>query len=317
MTENQKPAQPEFSVVMVSDRSAGNLRSWNYLRGTLEALARQTYTGPVEYLLVEHEAIAERVPADIIAILPSLRVLKSPSSESCGLKNHGVREARAEIIVILDADCRPAPDWLLQIASAWRKYPDAAVISGSTDYAGRSTMERLLALLSRAYMYRGGAGDTRHTSNNNSSWRRKVHLTHPFPERLGPFANRIQSEAVIRDGGRLLFVPEISVIHEFEGWSMEVDLRNNCGYGTVITRFRDVQMPYAWLIRMGVVSIPLIVAGKTLDSWRDSLRCWRRFRLRFYELPLAMLLAPIVVALEVPGMLAAFGNRSIGQTEWR
>jgi glycosyltransferase involved in cell wall biosynthesis len=317
MTQNQAPTQPEFSVVLVSDRLAGDQKSWDYLRGTLQALARQTYTGSVEYLLVENETIAQQAPADVVAILPSLRVLKSPSSESCGLKNHGVLEARAEIIVILDADCRPAPDWMLQIASAWRKYPDAAVISGRTDYPGRSTMERLLALLSRAYVDRGGAGDTRYTSNNNSSWRRKVYLTHPFPEQLGPFANRIQSEAVIRDGGRLLFVPEISVIHEFEGWSMELDLRNNCGYGAVITRLADVQIPYAWLIRMGLVSIPLIVAGKTLDTWKDSLRCWRYFRLRFYELPLAILLAPIVVALEVPGMLAAFGNRSIGQTEWR
>jgi hypothetical protein len=317
MIQDQGFARPEFSVVLVSDRAAGDQKSWDYLKGTLQALARQTYTGPVEYLLVEHDTIAEQAPAGILAILPTVRVLRSPSKESFGLKNHGVRQAQAEIIVILDTDCRPAPDWMQQIAAAWRKHPDAAAISGHTEYPGRTTMERLSSLLSRAYVDRGSAGDTRYVSNNNSSWRREVFLAHPLPEQMGPFASRIQSEAVIRAGGRLLFVPEIGVVHEFEGWSMEVDQRKNAGYGSVITRLNDVQMPYAWLVRMGVASIPFIMAGRILDQWTDALRCWRQFGLRFYELPLAILLAPIAVALEVPGMLAAFGNRPVGQTEWR
>jgi hypothetical protein len=142
-------------------------------------------------------------------------------------------------------------------------------------------MNRLSALLSRAYVDRGTAGPTPFIANNNASFRRSVYLAHPLPTQMGAFAGRIQAEAVLRAGGRLLFDPSIHVIHEFEGWPMEVDIRRNVGYGTVITRLRDPRMPYAGLIRLGRLSIPLIVTGKTLNIWLDLLRCWRHFGVRF------------------------------------
>lgn len=308
---------PDFSVILVSDYASGDERSWDNFRRTLRALAAQTYTGPVECVLAEYEETSRQMPSDFLELLPTLRTVRSSAAGSYALKNCAVREARAPFIVILDGDCTPGPDWLAQIAAAWRAHPDAAVISGRTTYEGKGLLERLSGLLSRAYVDRGTVGVTQHISNNNATWRRSVYLKHPLPEGLGPFAGRIQSEAVLRAGGKSIFMPEIAVIHEFEGWRMEADLRRNCGYGTVIARLTDAQMPHARLVRMGRISIPAIWAGKTLDSWRDVLRCWRHFGLRVVELPLALFLAPVVIAMEVPGMLAAFGNRPIGRTEYR
>jgi hypothetical protein len=307
---------PEFSVLVICDYGDGP-KYWESLKSTLGALAQQTYSGTVEYLLVEHAETARKIPAEVLQQLPTLRAIAGPVQDSNALKNYGARQAQGRLLVILDSDCHPAPDWLEQIAAAWARYPDAAAISGRTVYGGSGIAERLLALLSRTFVDQGTAGATPFVSNNNASWRREVFLKHPLPESLGPFSGRMQSEAVIKDNGQLMFVPEIHVTHDFEGWPMEADIRKNCGFATVVTRLEDASMPYAGLIRMGRLAIPMIYTGKTLNVWRDVLRCWRHFRIRIYELPLALLLAPVVLAMEVPGMMAAYGDRQIGSTQYR
>jgi len=310
---------PDVSVILVSDYAAGASRGWDDLRATLASLARQDYDGPVEVILSESAEHADAIPPDLVALLPSLRVVLSESRGSYSLKNHGVVMAAADIIAILDADCRPDPDWLRRLVAAFRENPEAAAVSGRTTYEGGSATERILALLSRSYIDHGGPGGgaTRFISNNNAGWRRAAFLAHPLPEDAGPFAARMQSEAVLRDGGRLWFDPRARTIHEFEGWRMEADIRRNAGYGTVITRIRDRRMPMAWLVRLGRISIPLIALGKTWNSWRDCVRCWRGYGVRWHELPIALVVAPIVICLEIPGMWGAFGNREITATSYR
>jgi glycosyltransferase involved in cell wall biosynthesis len=314
MTLQSKPA---VSVVLVSDYGAGGTRAWDDLRGTLAALARQDYAGAVEVLLSEIAEQAAIIPQDLTFVVPSLRVVLSPCRGSYALKNRGVAAATADHVAILDADCRPSPDWLSRIMTAFERYPDAWVISGRTTYQGTRAGERILALLSRSYLDPGRSGTTRFISNNNAGWKRSAFLTHPLPEDAGPFAARLQSEAVLRDGGYLLFDPRIHTIHEFEGWRMEADIRRNAGFGTVITRLSDRRMPHSRLVRLGRLSIGLIAMGKTWNSWRDCLRCWRVYCRHWTELPLAMALAPLVVALEIPGMWAAFAGRKISGTAYR
>ena len=102
--------KPAVSVILVSDYAAGASKSWDDIRGTLVSLARQDYTDPVEFLLSESTEHAPTIPLDLTSLLPSLRIVLSASRGSYGLKNHGVAAATADIIAILDADCRPEPD---------------------------------------------------------------------------------------------------------------------------------------------------------------------------------------------------------------
>ena len=309
--------KPSMSIILVSDYAAGDDKGWDDLRHVLAALARQDYDGPVECILSENDALAGAIPADLTAILPSLRVVTSPNAGSYALKNYGVTQARADIVVILDADCSPARDWMTNIVAAFARHPDAAAISGRTTYEGRTLLERTLALLSRSYLDTVQEGPARFISNNNAAWKRSVYVKHPLPTDAGPFAARMQSESVLRDGGQLRFDPAIRVVHEFEGWHMEVDIRRNTGFGTVITRLRDPRLPYNRLIRMGRVAIPAIVFGKTWNAWGDCLRCWRVFGQRRHELPVALVRAPLLIAFETPGMWAAYGDAAIGDSSYR
>lgn len=307
--------RPEVSVVIVGDYAAGMGRASNDLAATLAALARQTFTGATEILLCEDAALD--VPDTVSGLLPTLRILRVNASALYELKNAGMEAASAEVVAILDGDCAPAPDWLSTAMAAVRANPGAAVISGKTVYAGSGLTERVLGLLTRSYLDPGAAGPTRFISNNNAVWRRAAYLAHPMPTRLGPFASRLQSESLIRDGARLLFEPAMRVVHEFEGWRMEADIRRNIGYGTVITRLHDPSLPFAWLVAGGKAAIPLIAAGKTLNSWRDCFRCASAYGVRWHEVPLALVAAVVVHALEVPGMWQAFHGKAIADTAYR
>ena len=309
--------QPEISVVIVSDYAGGGEKSWDDLRGTLTALARQDATVHAEWLLCENNACAGAMPSDLSIILRDLKVVLCESGESYELKNAGCRAATADIVAMLDADCVPASDWLEKALAAMKTYPKAAVISGRTVYPASGLAQRILSLLSRSYVDRGEAGLTRFISSNNSIWRRGVYLENPLPTGIGPFAGRIQSERVMRAGHQLWFDPSFRVIHDFEGARMEADIRRNAGYGTIIARLRDASMPGAWLTKLGVASIPVFVAGKIFDSWRDCIRCASAFGVRWFEIPFAFLGSVAVHLMEIPGMWRAFRQNGIMKTQWR
>lgn len=246
-----------------------------------------------------------------------MTILYIDAESSYELKNRAAEAATGDWLAIVDADCIPQRQWLQVIRATIAKHPAAAAVSAKTMYPGRSRMERVLGLLSRSYLDPGRRGLTRFISGNAAAFRREVYRRHPLPVGIGAFASRIQSEAFLRDGATLLFDPELVVVHDFEGWSMECDIRRNHGYSTVITRLRDDRLPYARLVRTGVMAISFIVAGKTFDSVRDCLRCFHHYNVKWYEVPLSLALSVVTHILEIPGMLAAYRKQSVGATAWR
>lgn len=267
-------------------------------------------------MLLCEPATAAPPPADLEQILPGLRVFRLPVEGSYALKNAGVKLATAPVILMLDADCRPSPNWLRTAVETLRARPDLAGVSGLTRYAGTGFLERTLALLSRAFIDPGRTAETPYLSNNCGALRRELFLRHPLPENMGAFAARLQSEAIRREGGRLWFDETLNVIHEFEGWAMERDIRRNIGWSTVATRLADGRLPYAWLIRLGPAAVPAIWFGKLCDLWADILRCRRHFDIAWFESPAAFGVAFLVSVLEIPGMMAAYRRQPLADTAY-
>jgi len=315
MTKTAGP--PVLSVIVVSDYNSAAERTWKDERSCLSALAAQDLTEPYEVIISEDEKYRTTFPDELLEIAPETRVIFSANSTSYGLKNSGAREADAPIVVLLDADCTPDSDWLRLIFESMRDNPDVAAVSGRTFYEGQSLGVRVLALLTRSYLDPGARGETPFVSNNAGAFRREVFLKYPLPESLGAFSSRIQSEAMKRDGCLLWFEPRMRVVHEFEGWGMEADIRRNIGYGTIATRLNEPQMPHASLIRMGILATPVVAAGKLLNTWADCLRCASAYGVRWFELPVAMGAAVVVNLLEIPGMVAAYRHGSIQDTAYR
>ena len=309
--------KPEVSVVIVSDYSSTATRTWNDERKCLDAVAQQDFDGEVEIILCEDAALRPTFPDDLFAKHLNARVLFTEATDSYALKNAGVRAASAPIVALLDADCRPSANWLRLTVACFQANARVAVVNGRTYYDGTSIGERTLCLLTRAYIDPGHAGETVFAGNNATGFRRETYLAHPLPEHLGPFAARVQSESIRRAGGVLWFEPAIRVAHEFEGWSMEADIRRNIGYATIATRLSDSRLPYASLVRLGKLATPVIAAGKLLNAWRDCIRCARFYRIRPHEITYVFGAAIVVQAMELRGMLAAYNGHAIGATSYR
>jgi cellulose synthase/poly-beta-1,6-N-acetylglucosamine synthase-like glycosyltransferase len=308
---------PVASVIVVSDYASDGPTDWEEARALLRALAEQDFTEPFEVIVSEHGGSAHDIPEDLRGICPNVRMVRCKQSSAYQLKNEGARQARAEIVAILDADCVPGPDWLRTAVEALRNHPEAAVVSGGTAYPGRNLLERSLTIATRAYLDPGEFGSTRFISNNNAAFRRSVYLEHPLPSQGGPFAARLQSESLLREGKRLLFEPRMRVSHYYGGWRMEADVHRHMGYAVVVTRLLDSQVPYAWLTRLKYASIPLFFAARVLTGISDCLRCARSSAVRWYELPAVFGGAIITRVLEVPGMVDAFRGREIKKTAYR
>jgi hypothetical protein len=309
--------RPSISVVIVSDYAAGGPVAARDIRAAVSALALQDIEEPVEYLFIESESLRDDLPPYLKQTLPSLEILFFPETDSYPLKNHGVNAASAEFVAILDADCIPGPTWLRRLLAVLRGNPGLGAVSGKTVYPGASFTANVCALLARSYLDPGHAGETKFIAINNCAFRKAAYLAHPLPTGIGTFSSRVQSELIIRDGWTLWCDPEIVVIHDFEGLSMEADLRRNAGHGTIVTRLQSPSLPYASLVRMGRPSIPIILAGKILDSWRDCVRCGQHYGVKWHSVPIAMILSVGIHSLEVPGMLKAFEGGGLSRSHFR
>lgn len=307
----------DVSVLIVSDYAAGEERSWSDLRRAFAAWAAQDFSGRAEFLLIEDAALVGRAPGDLPALLPGVRTLSFGASSSYELKNRAVAAASAPFVAVVDADCQPGPGWLSNAIRALRGNAGAAAVTGRTTYPDTGLLSRVLSLLDRGYLDPGRSGETRFIGIHAAVYRREAYAAYPLPEGLGAFAARLQSEALLRAGWKLLFEPSMRTTHAFDGWPMEGDVRRNIGFSTVATRLVDGRLPWASLVRAGPVALPLIVVGKMADAVADCVRCGRHYGVPWYAMPYAFAVAGVVSGLEVPGMLAAFRGRRVGETAYR
>jgi hypothetical protein len=307
--------QPSVSVIIVSDYASGLEAGWNDLRTTLKALAQQDFAEPVDFMLVESTELAGQIPSDFAAILPALRVIAAPQRTAYELKNTAVQAASTELVALIDGDCAPSADWLRRLVDAMRAHPEAAAISGRTLHAGSRLINRAMGAANRSYVEVAQAGPTTSLSSNNVIFRRSAYLAHPLP--FGPFASHLQSEAIRRSAGSLLFEPGARVVHAYEGWATEWDFRRASGYAVIRSCRVDPLLRYAWLARLSYFSIPLFVARHILTGWWYCLSCGRNHGLVWYELPAAFALVAVASCLEAPGMLSALQNRPSAGTLFR
>jgi cellulose synthase/poly-beta-1,6-N-acetylglucosamine synthase-like glycosyltransferase len=309
--------KPTVTVVTLTDFEVGTDRAWDDLRRTLRGLARQDFKEPVEFILLEDKQLADRLPADLTEILPGLRIELSNKTLQYDLKSEAARLGTADIVILLDADCEPVPTWLSVLVTAMRDHPEVGVVSGKTKYAGRTFLERACGVLGRAYVDKKSADYTKHISNNNAAFRRDVLKTHPLPTRAGPFSSKLHAESILRDGWKLWVDPRAAVTHAFDGWSMEKDIRRHTGYAIITVRQLDPDLPHAWMVRFGYLSIPIIVPARIVESWIRALRFYRSYGIRWYEIPLVLSLSVVLHIEEIPGMISAFQGHPITETAYR
>jgi GT2 family glycosyltransferase len=115
-------SQPFFSIVIP------NYNGMNLLPPLMEALDRQTF-GDFEVILVD-DASNDRSVAWLEERHSDVRVIVNRRNEgfdrSC---NTGAAASRGRIIVILNSDTEPEPDWLRELATAVTRNPESSLFA--------------------------------------------------------------------------------------------------------------------------------------------------------------------------------------------
>lgn len=67
--------------------------------------------------------------------LPHLAYYRASDRGASLARNHGIERTRGEIIAFLDDDCTVRSDWLEQVAGAFGRHPEAAIVFGAVNSA--------------------------------------------------------------------------------------------------------------------------------------------------------------------------------------
>jgi glycosyltransferase involved in cell wall biosynthesis len=118
-----------------------------FLPGCLHSLLAQTRL-PDEILVVNN-ASADRT-GEVARAIAGVRVIDEPRKGLVVARERGRCEARGQILVYLDADCRAPLQWLERIESRFNRRPDLLALSGNYRFYDWDRWGRLLL---RAYDY--------------------------------------------------------------------------------------------------------------------------------------------------------------------
>ena len=125
------------------------------LRGTLEALAKQT-VAPDEVIIVLDDHIEHGAADEVRRRYPYAKFAASKQSNYFAAKNAGAAIAAGDIVALLDGDCVPAPDWLELLLA--RLTPGVSGVAGHTRYSGGSLAARTLSVPDFSFVFEKESG---------------------------------------------------------------------------------------------------------------------------------------------------------------
>ncbi len=140
------------------------------------------------------------------------RFVSEPEKGAAAARNRGVRETTSEILLFIDADCVPAPDW---VAQSIRALPKGDVVSGRVDTfdegrgprTGAQAFETVFAFRQKDYIEKQGFAVTA----NLATTRRVFEAVGNF--RVGLSEDKDWCQRAVRAGFSLVYVDAMAVSH--------------------------------------------------------------------------------------------------------
>jgi len=217
--------QPEISVAICTFNRAPLLRK------CLEGLTEQTINqARMEILVVDNNSSDDThaVAGEFSDQLPNIKYVFEEKQGLSRARNRGISEASAPIIVYIDDDAIPYPDWAERLIEAFEAFPDCAIIGGESE--PMFEMERPSWLdddLLRSYSC-GLNYSTEYHYIQGDEWLVECNLGYRieplkaaggFSERLGRNGSLLLSgdgavnELIAHAGGKMLYTPFARVLH--------------------------------------------------------------------------------------------------------
>jgi hypothetical protein len=260
---------------------------------TIEALAAQTGSGPIEILLVANGAAevdeqwARRRNVRIVPV--------DEDATYYEMKNAGGSATTTEFVAFTDVDCVPGPEWAAAALAALESGAD--VVTGRSRYAGPGRWANIMGFFDLGVIGRRSDGSATLLMLHNMAFRRQAFLTHQLDTRSRRSGGcYLVTERLRADNLSLAFVPEMAVTHENDyrdGMALSKRLRNGHDAAALFRLDDTGLLPYRWIAPLGPFGAPL-VAGKRI--WDDWVRLWRRHG----ELDISIAEIPLVALLSIP-----------------
>ena len=193
------------------------------LAGCLTAVTHQSYS-PHEIIVVD-DASTDNTQHLVQTRFPNVRYLRQTTNRGpAAARNQGVWLASGEIVAFTDDDCVPPPNWLQEIAAAFRRHPDVVGVGGYQDppaaliannrVARADHVSRLRRWGPRAHKEQHGGYEIPGLATNNVAYRRRLLVELGGFDENFPLAAGEDADLKLRmaDHGPLLYLP-LGVLH--------------------------------------------------------------------------------------------------------
>lgn len=183
----------------------------------LEGLAKQTMPREAFEIIVVDDGSTDNTLALCEEFgqklgLSSLRTFTQANAGPGPARNHGIRKAQAEIIVFLDSDCVPRPDWLENITQPVLEDPALMGVEGQT-VPGPGKFTPLKHYVENRV---GGLWWT-----CNIAYRKSVlYKVGGFDEAFRPACEDMDLGYRVNKIGKILFLPAAEVEHVLIDWPL-------------------------------------------------------------------------------------------------
>jgi glycosyltransferase involved in cell wall biosynthesis len=168
-----------------------------YLPSTLDALlCQQGITQDDEIIVVDNGSTDSSI--DIAKSYQRVDLLFQPVRGSYAARNLGIQSSKGEIILFLDPDCRPRPNWLAGAITSFQD-PNVEIVLGKRNYGRKNKQLSLLAAYENQkiqWALSQGIPSYIYGYTNNMAVRRSLF------EKFGLFQERLR-------GGDTIFVQKI------------------------------------------------------------------------------------------------------------
>ncbi|HTK28430.1 MAG TPA: glycosyltransferase [Vicinamibacterales bacterium] len=274
----------------------------------LAAIDRQHYPRDRFEVIVALDEDSRRHQAELERRCPFVTVTFSPKRNYFAAKNAGARQARGELVALVDGDCVPDADWLETLTGAMA--PGVDVVAGRTRYAGRSASARTFSVPDFGNVMHAEGGSASGFNVNNVLFRREVLLANPLDARVRRNGGCYFLYHRLRKLGiRIVYEPRAAVTHGLDvGGLGFVRKHFDRGFdGTNVYRLDadNVLRGTPVFRRFGAAGLVAIVAHRVLVDWRRLVRERRQFGIPVWSLPYYAGVMTLVRLIELCGGLTA------------
>ncbi len=272
---------PKISIVIVTYNDKEKLVD------CLLSLKKQTYPAEKREIIVVDDGSTDGSTEAINSSFPEAKVIKKKNSGPDNSRNYGIREAKGKIIAFIDSDCTALPNWLDNIACRLREN-HISIVGGQILHRG-SFWTRLIGISDFGEFQSQVEKEVSNIPTCNMSVKRNIFEQHNFDPCLRAGGDVVFCHQLKKNGYKLLYDPEIKVIHQPQVDFLAFFKRAYC-YGEVFVNIRRIEpkLHYAEFTKFGLPGIMSATLGRTFLDWY-RLFCYRKeMKFKVYEILPAM-----------------------------